>query len=142
MLKVGRRSIEFKTCLLVYIFRRMIPLVLSVKLTKTLFREDWWKEKEQVEMKWGRKDYNGTIIRIHGTFYLTFSMYVLQKYQALKYQQINMSLTSFSFIIFLNLCRVNPTIIWLHVFKIYTSFTNIIIYVTELNWTYWFSSCC
>lgn len=76
-----------------------------------LFREDGWKEKEQVEMKWEGKDYNGTIIRIHGTFYLTFSMYVLHKYQASKYQQINMSLTSFSFIIFLNLCRVNPTII-------------------------------
>lgn len=44
---------------------------------KLQFREDGWKEKEQVEMKWGRKDYNGTIIRIHGTFYLTFSMYVL-----------------------------------------------------------------
>lgn len=41
------------------------------------YREDGWKEKEQVEMKWGRKDYIGTIIRIHGTFYLTFSMYVL-----------------------------------------------------------------
>lgn len=43
-------------------------------------REDRWKEKESVEMKWGRKDYNGTIIRIHGMFYLTFSMNVLHVY--------------------------------------------------------------
>lgn len=74
------------------------------------FREDRWKEKEQVEMKWGRKDYIGTIIRIHGTFYLTFSMYVL--HSDVHVSSIKLSANKYEFnVIFLYLCRVNPTLI-------------------------------
>lgn len=100
MRKVGRRSIEFS---------EDDSLSVVGKADKNLqFREDRWKEKEQVEMKWGRKDYIGTIIRIHGTFYLTFSMYVLHS----DVSSIKLSANKYEFnAIFLYLCRVNPTLI-------------------------------
>lgn len=84
-------------------------LSVVVKADKNLqYLEDGWKEKEQVEMKWERKDYNGTIIRIHGTFYLTFSMYVLQS----DVSSIKLSANKYEFnVIFLYLCRVYPTLI-------------------------------
>lgn len=82
-------------------------LSVVVKADKNLqYREDGWKEKEQVEMKWERKDYNGTIIRIHGTFYLTFS--VLHS----DVSSIKLSANKYEFnVIFLYPCRVYPTLI-------------------------------